>query len=330
MKTRFWMIAGAAAALAAGGAAAQVPPDIEAKLREIGRVVAPVDSAKLYRPLFTTGLPATVSVTRDVAFGSDPKQVLNVYAPAARGAARPVLVFVPGGQGAKQMGGPEGEPFYDNMGGWGVKNGLVVVTTQYRTGGGAEWDAGARDVASTIQWVKANAARFGGDPNQVFVFGQSNGATQLATLLGHRDLQGPNGLGVKGAILMSGNWNILPIRLKSPPARFVLGGPGGPPGGPPGPPGGARPEVEPAVMLQRSNLEGLKATTIPLMLVASELDPEERVEMVQVLSGELRKAGRDPVTVVIPGHSHMSEVLSFNTADESASAPVLRFIRDVR
>jgi hypothetical protein len=66
------------------------------------------------------------------------------------------------------------------------------------------------------------------------------------------------------------------------------------------------------------------------MLIASELDPEERVEMVQVLSGEMRKAGRDPVTVVVPGHSHMSEVLSFNTADESASGPVLRFIRGVR
>jgi triacylglycerol lipase len=259
MKARFWMIAGAAAALTAGSAAAQVPQDIEAKLREIGRVISPVESAKLYRPLFTAGLPADVNVTRDVAFGPDPKQVLNVYEPAQHGAARPVLIFVPGGQGLKQMGGPEGEPFYDNMGAWGVKNGLVVVTTQYRTGGGAPWDAGARDLASTIQWVKANAARHGGDPNRVFIFGQSNGATQLATFLGHRELQGPNGPGVKGAVLMSGNWNILPLRLKSPPARFVLGGPGGPPaGGPPGgAPGGGPPPVDPAGKLPRSNLEGL-------------------------------------------------------------------------
>ena len=83
-------------------------------------------------------------------------------------------------------------------------------------------------------------------------------------------------------------------------------------------------------MLQRSNLEGLKALTIPVLLIASELDPEERVEMVQVLSGEMRKAGKSPTTVIVPGHSHISEVLAYGTADDTPSAPVLQFIRGVR
>ena len=330
MKQRNAIFGGLALALCAGAALAAIPPDIQAQLRQIGRVIDAGNTAKLYRPLFTEILPAGVVGTRDIAFGDDPKQKLNVYTPAAKGSARPVLIFAPGGQGVKQMGGPEGEPFYDNVGGWGVKNGLVVVTTQYRTGGGAPWDAGARDLAATIAWVKANIAKQGGDPARIVIMGQSNGATQLANYLGHAELQGPGGPGVKGAILMGGNFNILPLKLTSPPSRLVTPRPAGAPaGGPaaaPFPPG---PPVDPAEMLKRSDLAGLKAAPIPLMVIAAELDPEERVEMVDVMGRELRSAGRSPTTMIVPGHSHISEIFSFGTADETMSAPVLKFIRSV-
>lgn len=326
------VVGGLALALCAGAALAAIPPDIYMGLQKIGRVIDAGNTAKLYRPLFTGGLPADVAATRDIAFGDDPKQKLNVYSSAlAKGPARPVLIFAPGGQGVKQMGGPEGEPFYDNVGAWGVKNGLVVVTTQYRTGGGAPWDVGARDLAATIAWAKANIARQGGDPARIVIMGQSNGATQLANYLGHADLQGPGGPGVRGAILMGGNFNILPVRLTSPPSRLVTPRPAGAPAG--GPPTAApfppAPPVDPAEMLKRSDLPGLKAAPIPIMVIAAELDPEERVEMVEVLGRELRAAGRSPITVVVPGHSHISEILSFGTADDTMSAPVLKFIRGV-
>ncbi len=82
-------------------------------------------------------------------------------------------------------------------------------------------------------------------------------------------------------------------------------------------------------MLKRSDLAGLKAAAIPLMVIAAELDPEERVEMVDVMGRELRAAGRAPTTMVVPGHSHISEIFSFGTADDTMSAPVLTFIRRV-
>jgi triacylglycerol lipase len=304
-----------AATLWAGSAAAQIPADVQARMREIGRVVAPVDTAKLYRPMFGPDLLAGVTVVRDAAFGTDPRQTLNVYKPAAAATGRPVLVFVPGGMGAKQMGGPEGEPFYDNVGAWGVKNGMLTIVTQFRAGPGVAWDAGARDVGATIAWAKAHAREHGGDPDRIYVFGQSNGATQTATWLGHPEIQGAGGPGVKAAVLMGGAWNILPLKLNAPP---------------PGPPGGAPPPVDPAVMLQRSNLAGLKTLNTPLLLIAAELDPEERTEMIDVLGAELRKAGKTPTTVIIPGHSHMSEILSFGSADTTASEPVLQFLRGVR
>jgi acetyl esterase/lipase len=329
MLTR--IVAAAALAACAGAALAQVPFDIEAKLKAMGRVIAPEATARLYQPLFGLGMMTGVMADRDIAFGPDPKQKLNVYTPAgATKAQSEVLVFMPGGQGTKQMAGPEGVPFYDNIGAWGVKNGFIVVTTQYRTGGAAGWDAGARDIAATLDWVKANIGQRGGNPNRIVLWGQSNGATQLATWLGHPDLQGSGAAGVKGAILMSGGFNIAPVMLKSPPAVFVRDPP--PAGAPPaaGPPPGGPPRVDPAVMLQRSNLEGLKATKFPIMLIASELDPEERTEMVQVLTGELTKAGHAPVNTVIPGHSHISEVTVFGTPDRTVSDPVLNFVRSVK
>jgi acetyl esterase/lipase len=305
-------------------ALAQVPAPIEAQLKEIGRIVAPADTAKLYRPLFGDAPPAGVTITRDISFGPTPKQVLNVYAPPQAGKPRRVLIFVPGGQGVKQMGGPEGTPFYDNIGGWGVNNGLVVVTTQYRTGGPSNWDDGAKDVGATLAWARANIAKFGGDPAQIVLWGQSNGANQTANYLGHPELQGPEAAGLKGAILMSGSFDILPLEVTGPPLVIRTGAPAGAPAGPPP----AAPD--PAVQLQRSDLPGLKASKVPLLLIASEIDPQRLIDMLPLLGKALTDAGHAPKTYVIPMHSHISEVTSVGTADQTASAPVLAFVREAR
>jgi acetyl esterase len=306
-------------------ALAQVPPQIEAQLKEIGRVVAPADTAKLYRSQFGDAPPAGVTITRDISFGPTPKQILNVYAPAAAGKPRRVLIYVPGGQGVKQMAGPEGAPFYDNIGGWGVNNGLIVVTTQYRTGGPASWDDGAKDVGATVAWARANIAKFGGDPAQIVLWGQSNGANQTANYLGHPELQGPETASLKGAVLMSGSFDILPLEPHGPPLAIRTGAPPG--AAPPGPPPAA---PDPAVQLQRSDLPGLKGSRVPLLLIASEIDPERIADMLPLLGKALTDAGHAPKTYVIPMHSHISEVTSVGTADQTASAPVLTFVRETR
>ena len=59
------------------------------------------------------------------------------------------------------------------------------------------------------------------------------------------------------------------------------------------------------------------------MVVAAELDPEEIVETVSLLGKQLCR----PTLAVVPQHSHISQITSFGTADETMSAPVLSFIR---
>src|SRR5689334_193849 len=98
---------------------AQVPPDIEAGLRKIGQIVDPPCTAKLYRPLmpkndyntyWPAGAPAPTNVmplypgiklSHDVSFGSNPKDVIDIFSPEKGGGNRTVLIYVPGGAGNK-------------------------------------------------------------------------------------------------------------------------------------------------------------------------------------------------------------------------------------
>src|SRR5438270_13541161 len=94
-------------ALAAGLAHAQVPPNIEAELRKIGQIVDPPCTAKLYRPLMpandvnssVTPLYPGITIARDVSFGPNPKDVVDVFTADKGSASRPVLMYIAGGAG---------------------------------------------------------------------------------------------------------------------------------------------------------------------------------------------------------------------------------------
>src|SRR3989454_3388130 len=87
----------------AATAEAQVPPDIEAGLRRIGQIVDPPCTAKLYRPLmpkndYNTYWPVSapapanlmplyegIKLAHDVSFGSNPKDVIDIFSPEKGG-----------------------------------------------------------------------------------------------------------------------------------------------------------------------------------------------------------------------------------------------------
>ena len=117
---------------------------------------------------------------------------LNVYTPAARSSfgGRPVLVWIHGG-GLEQ----DGARNYD-----GTKlaaDGVVVVTINYRLGalgflahpalasrpGGSAGNYGLMDQQAALRWVQRNIARFGGDPDNVTIAGQSAGGLSVLAQL---------------------------------------------------------------------------------------------------------------------------------------------------
>lgn len=204
-----FLVLGALAALAcqpvAGAIAGEMPAEIAAAIKQIGPVIDPPATSKLFEPLQQKEPYHDVKVVRDEAYGSDARQRLDVFSPAAAGAPRPVLIFVHGGgftQGDKH---PPGSPFYDNIMLWAVANGgMVGVNMTYRLAPQHQWPAGAEDVAAAVAWTKANVSRFGGDPARVFLMGHSAGAIHVASYLSHPEFYKVPGGGLAGAILVSG------------------------------------------------------------------------------------------------------------------------------
>ncbi|MEM7411009.1 MAG: carboxylesterase family protein [Myxococcota bacterium] len=116
---------------------------------------------------------------------------LNVWTPAPDSGRRPVLVWIHGG--AFTMGAGSGG-LYDGRR-LAKRGDVVVVTINYRLGVlgflnhpelralGFESNLGLRDQIRALEWVRENIAGFGGDPDNVTIFGESAGGMSVGTLL---------------------------------------------------------------------------------------------------------------------------------------------------
>ncbi|MFE9859157.1 carboxylesterase/lipase family protein [Streptomyces sp. NPDC005780] len=110
---------------------------------------------------------------------------VNVFQPTAADSGLPVMVFVHGGgfvAGSTRSALYEGSAF--------ARDGVVLVTLNYRLGiagfldiPGAPANRGLLDVVAALRWVRENIAAFGGDPDNVTLFGQSAGATVVGGVL---------------------------------------------------------------------------------------------------------------------------------------------------
>jgi len=329
----------------AGLVAAQVPPEIAKQLVNIGRGVCVPETAQIYRPLHPNPPYPDVLIARDIAFGPDPKNVVDIFAAKQGGKSRPVLIYVSGGAGNKQQGGPDGDPFYDNIMLWATKNGMVGVNMQRRPG--QTWDDPAKDVAIAVFWLSKSIAKYKGNPGRMFIWAQSAGNVPVSTYIGHPEFYGPQGVGVKGVVFMSPPaFNILPATAPPvqgggggfgacgrPDGQPVTAAPGRGPGGPGGGKGdgkgrGTQPDA--ATQLARSNLPGMLKSKVPFMVSVAELDPPNIIGFAETLKSELCKAGQCPTYMVYKDHSHISEVMSPDTADTSVTGPILKWMKSVK
>lgn len=136
--------------------------------------------------LFADWRPATpLPTSEDCLF-------LNVWTPAIDAGARPVMVWFHGGG----FGTGSGSSYaYDGVR-LSKRGDVVVVTVNHRlnifgylnlTGYGEPFAdsaaAGILDLVQSLEWVRDNIANFGGDPNNVMIFGESGGGWKVSTLL---------------------------------------------------------------------------------------------------------------------------------------------------
>lgn len=318
--------------VAATVAHAQVPPQIAKQLVAIGPGVCTQETAPLYLPLHPKPPYRGVSVTRDISTGPDPKNVVDVFTSEQNGSSRPVLIYVPGGPGNRHLDVPNNDVFYDNVPLWAVKNGMVGVLMQRRPGNA--WDDPAKDIARVVQWVEQNVARYKGDPARVFLWAQSAGNVPTGTYVGHPELHGPKGVGLKGVIFMSpATFNILPaVAPRTAPNPPCGPQPASAPAAAPAAAAGAGRSAQPdaATQLARSNLPGLVSSKVPFLITTAELDPPGIIAFAETLKDQLCKAGHCPTYLTFKDHSHISEVMSPNTADDSVTGPILRWIKTIK
>ena len=125
-------------------------------------------------------LPSGTQVERDVAYGSDAAQRLDVYRPTKARRA-PIIVMVHGGgwwRGDKGANGVVGHKIAH----W-VPKGFIVVSVNYRLVPSANPRQQADDVAKALAYVQGQAPTWGGDPKRIVLIGHSAGA-HLVALLG--------------------------------------------------------------------------------------------------------------------------------------------------
>jgi triacylglycerol lipase len=86
--------------------------------------------------------------------------------------------------------------------------------------------------------------------------------------------------------------------------------------------------TDPSLYAERSSLQGLASSKIPLMIDAAELDPPAFTMQLELLKAAICKGGNGCArTLVLPQHSHMSEVYSINTADDRLTSQILEFVK---
>lgn len=150
------------------------------------------------------GYPAPIAALLDnvIVLGDDYLN-LNVWTPDPDAAGLPVMVWIHGGafsRGSNRIEIYGGQTF--------ARDGVVCVSVNYRLGvpgfgavPGAPENRGLLDQIAALEWVRDNIAAFGGNPDEVTVFGESAGAMSVASLLAS-----PRATGLfHRAVMQSGN-----------------------------------------------------------------------------------------------------------------------------
>ena len=283
-----------------------------ADLRSLGTAItAEMIGATLacFAALHARGIPRGITVTRDARYGPAERNRLDLFVPEGQGAAtRAVLLFVHGGgfvQGDKTT---PGSPFYDNVGLLAARHDVIGATMTYRLAPQHPWPAGSDDVSAAVRWLRENVATHGGDPQRLFVMGQSAGAAHVAGYIAREHSAGASEWNPAGAVLVSGLYDIDTMD-KNPFFHAYHGN-------------------DPEAYAGRSFLRPLARTRVPLMAITAELDPPDFLRQgVKLLEASVEERQQYPRFLHLMGHNHLSTVLNLGTANDPFSAQLLDFIK---
>lgn len=149
------------------------------------------------------------SVTRNIAYGADKRQALDIYAPQNVRAA-PMAIFFYGG--TWQSGDKATYAFVASA---LAARGIVTVVPDYRLYPEVRYPAFLQDGAAAVRWAEDHGKTYGGDPNKIYLIGHSAGAYIAAMLALDKKWLGQERLNpardLKGFVGISGPYDFLPF-----------------------------------------------------------------------------------------------------------------------
>ena len=244
-------------------------------------------------------------VAKGLAYGPDPRQKLDVYAPVGGGRDLPVVVFFYGGawdSGRRQDYGFAGRAL--------AARGYVVVVPDYRLVPEVHFPDFLRDCAQAVRWARREAGRYGGDGGRVVLAGHSAGAYNAAMLALDPRWLGADRAAVRGLVALAGPFDFLPLDDPASIATFSRW----------------------PRLAETQPITFAGAGAPPALLLHGADDERVRPRNSQRLKAALDRAGTRAVLKLYPAMTHAGILLALSRPWRGG-APVLedvdRFVREV-
>ncbi|WP_454280735.1 alpha/beta hydrolase [Sphingomonas sp. Marseille-Q8236] len=157
-----------------------------------------------------------IRVAKDVAYGPDLRQRLDVYVPRvpAQG-RRPVVVFFYGG--SWNSGTRAGYAF---VGRALAAQGFMTIIPDYRLVPAVEYPSFVQDGAAAVRWSATHAGNYGGNGRSIVLMGHSAGAYIAAMLAVDPRWLGDTRAVVKGLVGLAGPYDFAPFNVDASRAAF--------------------------------------------------------------------------------------------------------------
>ena len=285
--------------------------EMRRKIRAIGTAISPEtlgEAMKLYAP-FHPGEPYQgVRLTRDIKYGPDERNRLDLFLPLALARDLPVMIYVHGGGFTGGDKKNPAFPYYDNVMLWAVRHGMAGVNITYRLAPKHKWPSGNQDIANVVLWIQRHGPEHGLDPKRVFLMGQSAGASHVAQYIAHPQYQPDGNPGIVAGLLVSGIYDIAHSHNNRVNKAYFG-------------------EDEKEWKIQTA-LPGLINFRLPLLITVAENDPPDfERQALSLLAGLYARDDRLPWFQRLWGHNHISAMLHVGLEkDDQLGDLILDFI----
>ncbi len=238
-------------------------------------------------------------VKKDIAYGTEHRQELDIYLPQKNVPGKDVIVFFYGG--SWKLGRKEELSFVANA---LTQRGYVVVVPDYRLVPEVRYPDFVKDSAKAVAWTYRNIASYGGNPRRIFISGHSAGAYNAMMVALAPEFLGAEGLSpsiLKGVIGVSGPYDFLPFQYMAEHRAFDS----------------AAPDLESTQPVNRARSGG---GTPPVYLLAGAAETLVPPKNPRNMAAALKKAGKSVQVKLYPGARHLDMLFAFSKTDRDKAS----------